>query len=277
MGDRNDPRFDAGQAATGSRFSIFDMLSLVADKGPAGRMLRRVLPVALVLIGLSGGAVLAGHRFGHIDSAAGGALFALANGSILVAAIFWSAWLLQGEYATRRRIQEHIAHYALHDPLTGLANRSFFLDQLARRAALADRRTSMPFAVCCMELDGFERVKQQLGHAASDRILIKVADVTRESLRASDLVARLDGDRFGMLFEELVDAKDAAILAQRIISSVSEALTGMADAPIGVGIGIVLKTSGHDLPGEILQEADAALVTAKKRGLGRFELTVSAG
>jgi diguanylate cyclase (GGDEF)-like protein len=236
-------------------------------------MLRRVLPGALIPIGLAGGAVLAGNRFGYIGIAAGVGIFAFANGMIVFAAIFWSAWLLRVEYASRRRTQNHMENFALHDSLTGLANRNFFYDQLARRAALADRRTSVPFAICSLELDGFERVKQQLGVERSNRILVKVADVVRECLRASDLVARLDGDSFGILLEEITDAKDVRILAQRIVSSVPAALAEMADAPITVNLGIVLETTGDHLPGDMVREADAALVTAKKRGPGRFELT----
>jgi len=256
--------------------SFAAIVALATGEGPARRLLRVALPVALILIGLSGLAALGGHRIGLVGIAVGAGLFAVANGVVVVVAIYWSAWQINAEYLSRRRVEAEIQQYALHDPLTGLANRGFFFDQLARRTALAGRRTSVPFAVCSLELDGFSRLNEQFGREAGNRILVKVADVVRECVRASDLVARLDSDKFGILLEEIADAKDVNLLAQRIVSSVPPALAGIADVPISVSIGIVLKTSGHDLPGDMLREADAALALAKKRGPGRFELTAFA-
>ncbi len=270
------PDGQAGRESSAPRPTGGSVISLIWDKGPAGRLLRGMLPIALVLIGLSGIAVLGAHRVHIVGIAVGAGLFAIANGTIVIAALFWSAWLIHREYTGRRRSEDQIEIYALHDPLTGLANRGFFIDQLARRAALAGRRMSVPFAVCCLELDEFEKMTEHFGRDAAGRVLIKVADVVRDCVRASDLVARLGDGKFGVLLEEIADAKDIAILAQRIVSSVPPALKGLIDAPIAVNIGIVLKTSGDDLPADMLREADAALTTAKKRGPGRFELTAFA-
>src|SRR6185312_9998286 len=142
-----------------------------------------------------------------------------------------------------------------------------FMEQLSRRAALADRRTSAPFAVCSLELAGIGEAARQLGEGAGNRMLVKAGDVIRDCVRASDLVARLDGDRFGILLEEIADARDIDILAERIMASVPAALEELArDAPpITVSIGVVLKSSGQDDPGEMLREADAALQVAKRR------------
>jgi len=97
-------------------------------------------------------------------------------------------------------------------------------------------------------------------------------------VRASDLVARLDGDKFGILLEEIADARDIDVLAQRIVSAVPAALEELAVGapPITVSIGVVMKSSGQDRPGEMLREADAALQVAKRHGPGRFELTAFA-
>ena len=250
---------------------------LMGDKGPAGRLLRVVVPVAILVIGLSGPAIFALHRLGYVGVAEGTALFGAINAIVVIAVVLRSAWLLQGEDITLRRLQDEIQRESLHDSLTGLANRGFFMDQLARRAALADRRTSAPFAVCSLELDGLDRVSQAAGPETRNRILVKAAEMIRDCVRASDMVARLDGDKFGILLEEIADAKDINILAERIVSSVPPALEDLsADAPIAVSIGVILKTSGHDRPGEMLREADAALQVAKRRGPGRFELTAFA-
>jgi diguanylate cyclase (GGDEF)-like protein len=249
--------------------------ALIADKGPAGRMLRIVLPVAILVIGLSAPALYAAHRLGYVGTAVGVALFGALNLAIIFAAMLRGAWLLQGEYAVRRRVQDEMQSQSLHDSLTGLANRGFFMDQLSRRAALADRRTSQPFAVCSLELDGLDRAGQDA--ETRNRILVKAADVIRDCVRASDMVARLSDGKFGILLEEIADAKDIDRLAERIVSSVPRALEDLgASTPITVSIGAILKTSGHDRPGEMLREADAALQVAKRRGPGRFELTAFA-
>ncbi len=251
---------------------------LLSDRGPAGRLLRRTLPAAIILIGLSGLIVLFGHRAGLVGIAVGAGIFAAANGLIVAVVIFRTALLLEGEYRKRRQMQEEIRHHSLHDSLTGLANRGFFMDQLARRGALANRRTSAPFAVCSLEIDDFERIGGRLGREASNRILVRVGDIIRDCVRASDLVARLDDGRFAILLEEIADAKDIQILAQRIVSSVPRVLAELEpDIPVNVSIGIVLKSSGQDLPGEMLRDADAALIQAKNRGPGGFELTAFAG
>ena len=269
---KNEPQ-DTG---SGWRRSL-NIIALLADRGPAGRLLRRALPTAIILIGLSGFIIFLGHRAGLVGIAVGAGIFATANGIIIVVAVFWSALLLEGEYRKRRQLQEEIRHHALHDSLTGLANRGFFMDQLARRGALADRRTSAPFAVCSLEIDDFERISGRLGREAGNRILVRVGDIVRDCVRASDLVARLDDGKFGILLEEIADAKDIQVLAQRIVSSVPRVLAELEpDIPVNVSIGIVLKSSGRELPGDMLRDADMALLQAKNRGPGRFELTAFA-
>jgi diguanylate cyclase (GGDEF)-like protein len=240
-------------------------------------MLRSLLPAAIAIIVISGFAALIGQRAGLVGIAVGAGLFAIANAAVVTVAIVWLGLLLKAEHSRRREMQDQLLHHSLHDSLTGLANRGFFMDQLARRAALADRRTSLPFAVCSLVIDGFEHINEQLGHEAGNRILIKVGDVVRDCVRASDLVARIDSDKFGILLEEIADAKDVQVLAQRIVSSVPRALAEMGtEVPVNVSIGIVLKSSGRDLPGDMIRDADAALLEAKKRGAGRFELTAFA-
>jgi diguanylate cyclase (GGDEF)-like protein len=252
-------------------------VSLIADAGPAGRMLRVILPSAVLIVGVSGPAIYAAHKLHYIGIARGAALFGAINVALVVAAALRGAWLLNAEHVALRRLRNEIQTQALHDPQTGLANRGHFMDQLARRAALADRRTSTLFAVCSLELDGIGEADRCLGDGAGSRILVRAADVIRDCLRASDLVARLDGDKFGILLEEITDAGNIDILAQRIVSSVPRALEPLTTgAPITVSIGVVMKSSGRDRPGEMLRQADAALQVAKRRGPGRFELTAFA-
>jgi diguanylate cyclase (GGDEF)-like protein len=252
-------------------------LSLITDKGPAGRLLRIDLPAALIVIMLSGLLMLGAHRLGYVGTAVGGAIFGAANAAAVVLAILRAAWVLHSEYNRRRQTEDDVQYHAIHDPLTGLANRGFFLDQLARRAALAERHTTLPFAVCSLELDSFGRITEQLGPEAARRILVKVADVIHECVRASDLVARLDGDKFGILLEAIADARDVDILAQRIVAAVPPALSAISGGfPIMVNIGGVLGEAHNGVAGDMLRDSDAALQLAKKHGPGRFELTAFA-
>ena len=254
------------------RPTLAAIVALTIGEGPAGRLLRAALPLALTVIGLSGLAALGAHRLGLVGTAVGAALLAIANALVVMATLYWAAWRLDAEYVARRNLQGESERHASHDPLTGLANRGFFITQLARRAALAGRRTSMPFAVCSLALDGFARLAEQVGPDAADRALITVADTLRDCVRASDLVARLDGDNFGILLEEIADAKDVNLLAQRIVSAMPPALAEIGGAPVSVSLGIVLKISGEDRPGDMLRDAAAALALAKARGPGHFEL-----
>lgn len=253
-------------------------IALIGDKGPAGRLLRLVLPASALTVGISGPAIYGAHKLHYVGVAEGVALFGAITVLLIFAAALRGAWLLNTEHAVLERLRAEVQSHALHDPQTGLANRGHFMDQLARRAALADRRTSAPFAVCSLELNGIGAAARMLGEGAGDRILARAGDVIRDCVRASDLVARLDEDKFGILLEEIADPRDVDILAERIVSAVPPALEELAvDAPpITVSIGVVMKNSGQDRPGEMLREADAALQLAKRRGPGSFELTAFA-
>jgi diguanylate cyclase (GGDEF)-like protein len=269
----NESRLALGLWATLRR-----SLALIADAGPAGRMLRVILPAAVLIVGVSGPAIYAAHELHYIGIARGAALFGAINVALVVAAALRGAWLLNAEHAALQRLRNEIQTQALYDAETGLANRGHFMDQLARRAALADRRTSNPFAVCSLELDGIGEASRRLGAGAGGGLLVKAGDVIRDCVRASDLVARLEGDKFGILLEEIIDARDIDVLAQRIVASVPSALKELAAGgpPIAVSIGMVMKSSGRDRPSEMLRQADAALQVAKRRGPGRFELTAFA-
>jgi diguanylate cyclase (GGDEF)-like protein len=272
------PRDDKSRPALGWWRTLKAYFALIGDKGPAGRMLRLMLPAATLTVGISGLAILAAHRFQFLGTAAGLALFGVIAIILLLAAVLRCAWLLHAEHAALARLRGDMRNQALQDPDTDLANRTYFMDQLARRAALADRRTSMPFAVCSLELDGIGKAAAQSGEGTGRRLLAKTADVIRDCLRASDLVARLEGDKFGILLQEIADARDVDILARRIVAAIPPALADLAaGAPqIAVSIGIVMKSSGQDQPGDMMREADAALRVAKRRGPGRFELTAFA-
>ena len=201
-------------------------------------------------------------------------LYGLGNLATGVLAVQWCVQRLKTVNQSFLRLKDEVEHHGLHDSLTGLANRGFFMDQLVRRTALAERRSHATFAVFCLDIEGFRQISERLDRGAADRVLVKVGDVLRSCVRSSDLVARMGGDSFAILIEELAEPRDVAILAQRIQSAVPEAVAQLeADFPVSVNIGIAFKSPAHSHAGDILREADQALRLAKSSGPGHYQLT----
>jgi diguanylate cyclase (GGDEF)-like protein len=171
----------------------------------------------------------------------------------------------------RRGAEEQTRHEALHDPLTGLPNRSLFLDRLEHALAQAER-SEESVAVLFLDLDQFKLVNDSLGHAAGDELLAAVAPRIESALRPGDTVARFGGDEFAILVEDVESERDAIRVAERI----AEALTRpfvlrdrehFASASIGISI-----AAGGEEPEAPIRDADAALYRAKERGRGGYEI-----
>jgi diguanylate cyclase (GGDEF)-like protein len=165
------------------------------------------------------------------------------------------------------RAVEDAMHEALHDSLTGLPNRSLFLDRLDHALARA-QRTGTPVAVLFCDLDGFKTVNDSLGHRIGDRLLVSVATRLAQCLRPADTVARFGGDEFAVLLEELREPGDAARAANRIIEALETPFEArerqfFLSASIGIAAGI------KD-PETLLRNADLAMYRAKSRGKGRY-------
>jgi len=111
-------------------------VALIGDKGPAGRLLRRVLPVSALTVGVSGPAIYSAHKLHYIGIAQGVALFGAVTVLLIFAAALRGAWLLNAEHVALERLRTEVQSHALHDPETGLANRGHFMDQLARSLSL---------------------------------------------------------------------------------------------------------------------------------------------
>jgi len=175
-------------------------------------------------------------------------------------------------HVERRRTEARLRHNALHDGLTGLANRTLFLDRLAL-ALRRQARTDEHVALFCLDLDDFKLVNDSLGHRAGDDLLRGVGARLRGTLRQGDTIARLGGDEFAILCEGVTDA-DAAALADRLVGAL-EAPLSVAGSPRFVrgSVGLVVAAAGTDRsPEDLLADADAAMYRAKERGRGRWEL-----
>jgi diguanylate cyclase (GGDEF)-like protein len=165
------------------------------------------------------------------------------------------------------RAVEESVHEALHDSLTGLPNRSLFLDRLEHALTRA-RRSGVPVGVLFCDLDGFKTVNDSLGHGAGDQLLVRVADRLANAMRPADTIARLGGDEFAVLLEEAHDPGESARIARRVL----EALEPPFDARgrevfLTASIGIATGTGDGET---LLRNADLAMYRAKSRGRGGY-------
>jgi diguanylate cyclase (GGDEF)-like protein len=171
-----------------------------------------------------------------------------------------------------KKTQTRLHHEATHDPLTGLPNRALF-NEVAEQALGRAARHAATTAVMFLDLDGFKAVNDSLGHDAGDRLLIEIAKRLRVAVRAGDVVARLGGDEFCVLCENVSDAAEARDLGQRLIDAVSIPLQlDGRNVEVSTSIGIALDSSGAEMIGSLVRDADVALYIAKHNGRGRAEL-----
>jgi diguanylate cyclase (GGDEF)-like protein/PAS domain S-box-containing protein len=174
---------------------------------------------------------------------------------------------------TRRAAEARVRHQAVHDPLTGLPNRVYFLERLGD--ALSDAGANL--AVMLLDIDNFKLVNDSLGHAAGDELLIQVAPRLRTALGPGDLIARLGGDEFVMLLAGLGGDRRAAEIAERIVSVFESPFRlSTREHFAKASLGIALARPGESTPVSVLRDADSALYEAKKRGRARFEVFSSA-
>jgi diguanylate cyclase (GGDEF)-like protein len=160
-------------------------------------------------------------------------------------------------------------HQALHDPLTGLANRSLFADRTAHALALADRTGTATTVLFC-DVDDFKHVNDSYGHAAGDQLLQIVGDRLRAQLRSADTVARLGGDEFGVLVEHADPADSPDALADRLVAALAApAVVDGRPVTTTVSIGLATAWPGADDgldPADLLRRADRAMYHAKAAG-----------
>jgi diguanylate cyclase (GGDEF)-like protein len=170
----------------------------------------------------------------------------------------------------RLALSDAMAHQAWHDPLTGLANRSLFMDRLSTALDVQKRRSGR-LAVLFCDLDGFKRINDLFGHAAGDDVLKKVGSRIRAAVRSEDTVARLGGDEFAVLLEKVEDSGEVSAACNRILSSLRDNLyVSGEEVSVTTTIGIALSEAGSSADA-LLSQADLAMYHAKSHGKNRFE------
>ena len=170
-----------------------------------------------------------------------------------------------------QQIQDKLAYEALHDWLTGLPNRRWFMKALNHSIQSNLRYPNRCFAVFFIDLDQFKVINDNLGHSAGDRVLQCLAVQLQKCVRVTDRVARLGGDEFAVLLEEVQGRDEVTKIAQRILEELARPLQiNGCEVRSGCSIGIILNTIGYQRAEEILQDADKAMYVAKARGKGRY-------
>ena len=169
----------------------------------------------------------------------------------------------------RKRLESKLIHDALHDPLTGLANRVLLRDHLER--ALARRgRSPGTIALLFVDLDDFKRINDSYGHAAGDQILVRVAERLVDAVRAADVVGRQSGDEFAVLLARVRDPDEATVSATRILGELRRPiLLGAHSIVVGGTIGVAVAMEPGATAEDLLTQADAAMYAAKADGKGR--------
>jgi len=167
-----------------------------------------------------------------------------------------------------KQMQAKLQHTALHDPLTGLANRVLFMDRLSLTMARLRRRPDRNFAVIFLDLDHFKQVNDTWGHSAGDALLLTITARLHACLRPQDTVARFGGDEFALVVDEAGCREDIESMAERLQCELQRPVEIMdvGEVRISASMGIVLGSPAYDDVEEILRDADVAMYRAKERG-----------
>jgi len=174
------------------------------------------------------------------------------------------------DITTRKMNEEALSHRAHHDTLTSLPNRALFLERLERALARA-QRNQLIIAVLYLDLDHFKQINDSLGHTAGDSLLQQVSSRLSSSVRHEDTVARMGGDEFTLILEDINDFRDATTVAQKILRQFSEPFTLLGRPhKVTTSIGIALYPTDGTSAQELIDAADEAMYASKKQGRDSF-------
>jgi diguanylate cyclase (GGDEF)-like protein len=180
---------------------------------------------------------------------------------------------LQREIAERKKAQEQLLHLALHDTLTGLPNRVLFVERLKQALDRFKQQPEYKFAVLFLDCDRFKVVNDSLGHVVGDQLLIAVARRLASCLRPSDTLARLGGDEYTILLENIKESSDATRIAEQLQQQLTIPFQlNEHEVFINASIGIVADPTDYDQPEHLLRDADTAMYRAKELGKARYQV-----
>ena len=173
----------------------------------------------------------------------------------------------------RKAAEERLLHDAFHDALTGLPNRALMMDHLKLAIARNKRKSNLTFAVLYLDLDRFKVVNDSFGHMIGDQLLVGIARRLEACVRPGDTVARVGGDEFTILLEDVTDVGEAVSVAERIQQELKLPFTlSGRDVFTTVSVGIAPGSNSYNQPDEILRDADTAMYRSKSLGKARHEM-----
>jgi diguanylate cyclase (GGDEF)-like protein/PAS domain S-box-containing protein len=181
-------------------------------------------------------------------------------------------WGVSRDITAQIEAEQALVHQALHDSVTGLANRVALMDRLAQALVDLERRSGR-VGLLFIDLDGFKDINDSLGHDAGDRVLVEVGRRLTDVARRGDTVARLGGDEFVLLCAHPSDDDGLRLIADRVARAIRAPLmTDGRDLAVTGSLGVVVTDDPHVGPGELLRRADIAMYAAKRAGRNRFQV-----
>ncbi len=173
--------------------------------------------------------------------------------------------------ADRKQAEEEMRRLANYDHLTGLPNRTLFMDRMEQALARA-RRSRHPLALLFIDVDRFKSVNDSLGHNVGDQLLYQIGQRLLECVRTSDTVARLGGDEFTVIVEDCLEPQSVTLTCERILTSLSESmLLEGTEVNLGASIGVSMYPTDGTTVQALLQNADSAMYKAKERGRNNYQ------
>lgn len=178
---------------------------------------------------------------------------------------------LEVELAERKSVEQQLVHNGLHDHLTGLPNRRLLLERLGHALTRAQRRLDYAYTVLYLDFDRFKVVNDSLGHAVGDLVLLEATRRLQASVRTTDTIARMGGDEFTILLDEIGRLEDAIMIADRTLEELARPyeLQGRT-VFMSASLGIVPNPKEYEDAEAILRDADTAMYCAKSLGRGRY-------
>lgn len=171
------------------------------------------------------------------------------------------------EITRRKKAEFQLIHDALYDSLTGLPNRVLLMERLNQAWHRFQRHLDQPFVLLFIDVDRFKRINDSLGHQAGDQILMTLTERLRLSLRATDTLARLSGDEFVLLAEDIQPGADLEHLISRLQTTAEQPITIYGtEINLTLSIGVAWSSETYAQPDELLRDADIAMYQAKRRG-----------
>lgn len=180
---------------------------------------------------------------------------------------------LKLEIQERKLLQTKLLNMALHDSLTGLPNRAYFMERLVDLLKVAQENTDYQFAVLFLDCDRFKVINDSLGHLVGDELLVALTDRLSSILSPNNTIARFGGDEFAILIKDIDDINSVTHIGDQILTSLSFPFQLQRNEVfINASIGVALGNHSYEQAEHILRDADTAMYRAKTLGKGQYHV-----